>query len=139
MPPPPPPPPVSTRDITHDILLGEREALESICLGIYLPLHLTLTGMIIDMIVTNKHIPNSNLALIIITESNFKAVVAGPPLFWSSMFSAVSLILVSVHCTFKGLFRRHDFVSLTQSYMILSCMIFLFRRHYSVMCDFFQQ
>ena len=41
--------------------------------------------------------------------------------------------------TFKGLFRRHDFVSLTKSYMILSCMIFLFRRHYNVMCDFFQQ
>ena len=39
----------------------------------------------------------------------------------------------------KGLFRRHDFVSLTKSYMILSCMIFLFRRHYNVMCDFFQQ
>ena len=41
--------------------------------------------------------------------------------------------------TYKGLFRRHDFVSLTKSYMILSCMIFLFRRHYNVMCDFFQQ
>ena len=39
----------------------------------------------------------------------------------------------------EGLFRRHDFVSLTKSYMILSCMIFLFRRHYNVMCDFFQQ
>ena len=41
--------------------------------------------------------------------------------------------------TLKGLFRRHDFVSLTKSYMILSCMIFLFRRHNNVMCDFFQQ
>ena len=39
----------------------------------------------------------------------------------------------------KGLFRRHDFVSPTKSYMILSCKIFLFRRHYNVMCDFFQQ
>ena len=39
----------------------------------------------------------------------------------------------------KGLFRRHDFVSLTKSYMILSCMISLFRRHYNVMCDFFQK
>ena len=26
-----------------------------------------------------------------------------------------------------------------KSCMILSCMIFLFRRHYNVMCDFFQQ
>ena len=34
----------------------------------------------------------------------------------------------------KGVFRRHDLVVL-----ILSCMIFLFRRHYNVMCDFFQQ
>ena len=39
----------------------------------------------------------------------------------------------------KGAFRRHDSVVLTKSYMILSCMIFLFRRHYNVMCDFFQQ
>ena len=39
---------------------------------------------------------------------------------------------------YKGLFRRHYFVSPTKSYMILSCMISLFRRHYNVMCDFFQ-
>ena len=39
----------------------------------------------------------------------------------------------------KGVFRRHDLVVLTKSYMILSCMIFLFRWHYNVMCDFFQQ
>ena len=47
------------------------------------------------------------------------------------------IMLRRTNCSPKGLFRRHDFVSLTKSCMILSCMIFLFRRHYNVMCDFF--
>ena len=40
-------------------------------------------------------------------------------------------------CTFDDalwVFRRHDLVVL-----ILSCIIFVLRRHYNVMCDFFQQ